>query len=108
MIVSKSEAEAVCSQTGACTVGSLERRTGGRLYYIPYLHCSEVGITGLWNILYYRSLLYFVAMKPSIECLQHYFQLVCLMLCINFFVLYLLRCVGVTFIKLLSHVIFLL
>ena len=46
MIVSKSEAEAVCSQTGACTVGSLERRTGGRLYYTPYNHCSEVGITG--------------------------------------------------------------
>ena len=52
MIVSKTEAEAVCSQTGASTVGSLERRTAGRLYYTPCSHCSEVGITGLWNILY--------------------------------------------------------
>ena len=35
--------------------------------------------------------------------LQHYCQLVCLMLCVNFVVIYLLRCVEATFIQLLSQ-----
>ena len=38
MIVSKTEAEEVCAQTGACIVGSLERRTRGRLYYTPFIY----------------------------------------------------------------------